>query len=266
MRASVRAIFIVPFTETFEGGVPSLYNDVRGKTTIAFGNLCNTPGEAAALPLIHPGGFPATAAEKIAAWHKVHDDPGGAQAGWRHSAKLTDLRLTRDAMTALAMRRVESNNAELVRRLSDFEDFNACAQLALHSWAWAGGAADPYPHMFAALRERDYALAAVEIFMKEVTPEGIRNTGLIPRNVANRILMKNAARVDAFKLDPDMVEWRVDLTVSEEDTLPSLTNPPSIPPSTRGTVHVAIPGEDVPGSGGVIHLVPDDEPPPDDAA
>lgn len=79
-----------------------------------------------------------------------------------------------------------------------------------------GGAADPYPHMFAALRERDYALAAVEIFMKEMTPEGIRNTGLIPRNVANRILMKNAARVDAFKLDPDMIEWRVDLTVSEE--------------------------------------------------
>ena len=27
--------------------------------------------------------------------------------------------------------------------------------------------------------------------------------------------MKNAARVDAFKLDPDMIEWRVDLTVSE---------------------------------------------------
>ena len=265
MRASVRAIFIVPFTEGFEGGVPCLYNDVRGKTTIAFGNLCNMPGDAAALPLMHPGGIPATTAQKIAAWHRVHDDPGGAQGGWRHSAKLTDLRLTREAMTALAMRRADANNAILIQRLPDFEDFNACAQLALHSWAWAGGAADPYPHMFAALLERDFAVAAVEIFMKEVTPEGIRNTGLVPRNVANRILMKNAARVDAFKLNPDMIEWRIDLTVSEEDTLPSLTNPPSIPPSTGGTVYVATPRRDVTGSGGTSHPFPDEPPPDDDA-
>jgi len=58
-----------------------------------------------------------------------------------------------------------------------------------------------------------------------------------------------------------MIEWRVDLTVREEDTLPSLTNPPSIPTSSGGTVHVVIPGEDVTGSGGIIHpLRGDDDP------
>lgn len=243
MRASVRAIFVVPFTESFEGGVPCCYVDIRGKVTIAYGNLVDTPGEVAALPLVRADGSLASIAEKIALWNVLHDDPHAARGGWTYAAKLSPLRLPREAMTALALRRLDTNNAELVRRLPEFEDFNGCAQLALHSWAWAGGADDPYPHMFAALRGRNFASytrdsegadlltggAALEIFMKEVTPEGLKNNGLVPRNVANRLLMRNAQRIDDYKLDPDLIEWKSLIGVSDVSTVPAIENPASSP-------------------------------------
>lgn len=217
----VRDIWLT-FTEPLEGGVPCLYNDVRGKTTIAYGNLCDTPSEAAALPLMHPGGVPATPAEKIAAWHAVHDDPSGAHLGWRHSATLTDLRLTREGMGALAMTRFDSNERILRARLPDWDTYPACARLAFHSLAWACGANCHYPRLFADAQLRDWAACAIEIHINEWTPEGIHNTGVIPRNKRNEILMRNAQRVDAFHLDPDHLNWDAILGVQDADTLPEL--------------------------------------------
>lgn len=238
----------IAFTESFEGGVPCLYNDIEGKTTIAYGNLCDSPAAVVALPLMHPGGIAATPAEKIAAFHAVHDDPHAAAAGWQYAARLSPLRLTREGMTELALARLEMNNADLVAQLPEFEDYGACAQVALHSWAWACGSRSPFPKMMAAVRARDFASyarkvvdgfetdvltggAAVEIFIKEWTtaPDGtaIKNAGLVPRNVANRILMCNAAHVDAFQLDPDFIEWKIDLTAANAETRPEVGNPPS---------------------------------------
>ncbi len=221
MRSVVREQWLA-FTEPLEGGVACLYNDVRGLTTIAYGNLCNSPGEAAALPLVHPDGTYATTAEKIAAWNTVHNDPNAAAGGWRAAAKLSALRLTREGMTGLALRKLDGNDDALHRRLPDWESYPACAQMAFHSLAWACGAGAHYPRLFSAAQARDWDACSVEITINEWTPEGIHNVGLMPRNVANKILMRNASRVDAFHLDPDILNWHDVIGVSDETTLPDL--------------------------------------------
>ncbi len=226
MRVVVAASWL-DFTEPIEGGVQCLYNDVRGLTTIAYGNLVNTPGEAAALQLVHRDGTFATAAEKIAAWHAVHDDPSSAAGGWRYAAKLTPLRLTRDGMNSLALVKLYDNDRTLLSRLPDWESYPACAQMAFHSLAWACGAKAQFPRLFSDAVRRDWEACAVEIHMNEWTPEGIHNKGLIPRNVANKVLLRNAHRVDAFHLDPDLLDWTHDLTVADIDTEPELANPDS---------------------------------------
>lgn len=233
MRSVVPSAFL-RFTEPLEGGVPCLYNDIYGGTTIAYGDLCNTPAAVVALPLMKPGGIPATAAEKVAAFYAVHDDPLAASKGWRYAATLTTLRLTREAMQALALAKLASNDAALARMLPDWEDYCGHAQLAMHSWAWAVGPASPFSRLFAALKARDFLAAAVEIHIDEDGPDHIHGTaddnrGLIARNVANRILMRNAARTQAYHLDPDELNWTVDLTAAEAATVPTLDNPPSDP-------------------------------------
>lgn len=233
MRSVVPSAFLA-FTEPLEGGVPCLYNDIYGGTTIAYGDLCNTPAAVVALPLMKPGGIPATAAEKVAAFYAVHDDPLAASKGWRYAATLTTLRLTREAMSELALAKLASNDAALRKMLPDWEDYPANVQLAMHSWAWAVGTASPYPRLFAALKARDFVRAAVEVHIDEDGPDHIRGTaddnrGLIARNRANKILLRNAARGQAFHLDPDELNWTVDLTAAEAATTPSLDNPPSDP-------------------------------------
>ncbi len=210
MRDSVRSAWFA-FTEPLEGGIGCLYNDRRGIPTIAYGNAVFTPSEAAALPLMHPGGVPATPAEKIAAWHAVHDDPRAAEAGWTYAAKLSDLRLTREGMQTLALGKLDTNDRILLARLPEWESYNSCAQMGFHSLAWACGANCHFPRLFGDAANRDWDACAVEIYMNEWTPEGIHNVGIIPRNRANAILMRNAQRVDAFHLDPEYLNWQTEL-------------------------------------------------------
>lgn len=232
MRPIVRTTWLA-FTEPLEGGVPCFYNDRRGLTTIAYGDLCNTPSEAAALPMVHPDGTFATTAEKVAAWNVVHNDPRCAEAGWTYAAKLTPLRLTRAGMGALALAKFDTNDRILLARLKDWESYNASLQTAMHSWAWACGPNGHWPRLFQAISDGDLLEAAVQIHMNEWTPEGIHNVGLIPRNVATKLLMRNAHRIDAYHLDPDIIEWRSLLGIDDVPTVPSLENPASSP-----TIHV----------------------------
>jgi GH24 family phage-related lysozyme (muramidase) len=172
---------------------------------------------------MHPGGVPGTTAETIAIWAMLNGNMVAAEAGWKHAARMSDLRLTREGMTALALAKWDSNDRILRARCPDWDTFPACARMALHSLAWACGANAHYPRMFADVNARDFDAAAVEIHINEYTPEGIHNVGVIPRNVANKILMRNAQRVDAFHLDPDFLDWTHDLSVSDNPTLPDLS-------------------------------------------
>lgn len=240
MRSVVRAQWLA-FTEPLEGGVACLYNDVRGLTTIAFGNLVNSPGEVAALPLVWPDGELATVPEKLVAFRAVHDDPKAAKGGWRYAAKLSKLRLTPDGMAGLALAKLEQNDAALHKRLPDWETYPACAQMAFHSLAWACGAGAHFPRLFSAAQARDWDACSVEIHMNEWTPEGIHNRGLIPRNVANKILMRNALRVEAYHLDPDVLDWTHVLGVSDEDTQPVVLTVESVLPSVNTDIMDTVP-------------------------
>ncbi len=223
MRAVVSAQWL-EFTEPIEGGVANWYNDIRGLTTIAYGDLCNTPAEAAALPMVHPDGTFATASEKVAGWQRVHSDPQASFLGWRYAATLTPLRLPRSGMAALALRKLDQNDVAAIGRFPDWESYPACAQMALHSLWWACGPAAHFPRLYSAVAARDWDASSVEISMNEWTPDGKRNVGLIPRNVADRILMLNAQRVDAFHLDPNLLNWTSILGVSEETTQPDFAD------------------------------------------
>lgn len=242
MRPIVRARWF-DFTEPLEGGVANFYADMRqtpehpnGIVTIAYGNAIFTPSEAAALPMVRLDGTPATDAEKIAAWHTVHDDPHARVHGWQYAARLSPLRLPRDGMRALAMARLESNERILSAKLPDrWDDLPACAQMALHSLAWACGANAHFPRLFQDVRDGDFEAAAAEIHMNEWTPEGTLNRGLIPRNVANKILMRNAARVRDFKLDPDTLDWTHDLSVADVVTVPALPDSSASQPTVHPT-------------------------------
>jgi hypothetical protein len=158
---------------------------------------------------------PATMPEITEAWYAVHSDPKCAGLGWRYAATLTDLRLPQDGMTALALEKLDENEGILAKRCATWDVMPACAQMAMHSLAWACGAGAQFPRLFAALDVHDYEAAAVEIHMNEYTPEGIHNAGLVPRNKANAILMRNAARVEAYHLDPDYLNW--DSLITQDD-------------------------------------------------
>ena len=228
----VRAIWL-EFTEALEGGpsAPVIYQDIRGKVTGPYGYLCDSASAVAALALDHPDGRPATAAEKVAAFHAVKNDPYAAKAGWRRAATLSALRFSLASMHAMALERYDSNDRVLRARCPDWDTLPACARCALHSLAWACGPHAHFPRLFTDVNARDFDGASVEIHMNEYTPEGIHNAGLVPRNVRNKLLMKNAQRVDAFHLDPDLLDWVHDLEVSAAPTLrefPSTASSPSI--------------------------------------
>lgn len=221
MRPVVRERWIA-FTEAFEGGVPYLYADIRNLITIAYGNLVDPLSVALSLPLMHPGGVAATKVEITSAWLAVKGDPNAASRGHGYARGLTSLRLTREGMGELALGVLGRNDAALRKRLPDWDDYPACAQMAFHSLAWACGAGARYPRLLSAAQARNWDACSVEIHINEWTPEGIHNKGLIPRNIANKILMRNAQRVDAYRLDYDVIDWVHVLGVQDADTVPEI--------------------------------------------
>jgi hypothetical protein len=63
-----------------------------------------------------------------------------------------------------------------------------------------------------------------------MTPAHNPGNHLEARNAANKMLMLNAARVQDFHLDPDLVGWDQLIGVTELPTVPELPNPPSSEP------------------------------------
>ncbi len=220
------------FTGDIEGGdaAPVIYQDIRGMVTAPYGILCDSAAAVASLPLDHADGSPATYSERVAAFCAVKADPDAARLGWRHAAKLTTLRFSVARMHELALRKLASNERVLLARLPEcWADLGACAQMALHSLAWACGPNAHYPRLFEAVRSRDFTRAASEILINTRTPEGLHNAGLVPRNRANEILMRNAQRVQDYHLDPDLLDWVHVLGVADADTLRELPNAASSP-------------------------------------
>lgn len=221
MKPSVRAAFVW-FTAPLEGIVRHMYLDVKGLVTVAIGNLIDPVSMAVALPFRKAGGVLATRAEITAEWERLKADPHAARMGHRYAAKLTTLRLSDDSIADIVSTKLEANDSLLRARFPEWEQWPADAQLATHSMAWACGPAFRFPLLEDALRARDFGTASVECRMDE---RG--NQGLVPRNIANRVLYLNAAHVVAHGLDPDALYYPRDLALPPvspaADTLPDLS-------------------------------------------
>ncbi len=242
MREVVRASFVA-FTTPMEGCVSWLYADVKNLVTVAIGNLVDPIQVALTLPFVRKDGSAASRDEIATDWLRVKNDPQSARLGHKYTEKLTALRLTLDGINLVVSRKLSQMDQHLAGRFPDYEDWPACGQLAVLSQSWACGPAFNFPKMEEALRARDFAIAAEHCTIREAG-----NPGVIPRNVANRILLHNAQRVADFKLDPDLLDWKQKLGVSGVDTQPDMaalskSEPPSEPtPAPAGSYAAAIEG------------------------
>ncbi|MBA2684752.1 MAG: hypothetical protein H0U66_09700 [Gemmatimonadaceae bacterium] len=216
MRQSVRDAF-VRFTSPMEGVVYWMYLDVKGLLTTAIGNLIDPMQFAMALPWVHFDGTFASRSEIASEWMRVKNDPVAAKRGHRYTEGITQLRLTPSGVDMVVSKKLEQMGQYLASRFPDLEEWNACAQLATLSMSWACGPAFRFPALDQCLRARDFDGAAVHCTINEAG-----NPGVKPRNVAMRILYRNAARVQAFHLEPDLLNWTSDLSVADAPTLPEL--------------------------------------------
>lgn len=243
MKPSVRAAFYA-FNAPLEGVVSWFYADVKGLITIGVGNLVDPIETALALPMYRLDKVRATPDEIRADWNAVKSNPHAAKLGHKYAERLTRLRMRDEDIETLVLRKLDSNVAVLRQGFPEWDSYPADAQMAMCSLAWACGPAwwQPgprrFPRLAAACRARDWLTAEKECHMNEAG-----NPGLIPRNVRNKALFRNAAKVDAEGLDPARLYWPNEPRAWDPDA----DTQPVVVPSVRPQVHQAElgPGFDV---------------------
>lgn len=245
MRPSVRKAFR-PFTAEFEGVCNFAYLDnasPHGLVTTGIGNLIDASPSAAPwrptlrLPWKRKDGTPASDAEKIQDWERVKGKQAWKAKGGGIYATISQLRLTWEDVDTLVFQKLDEHDAIMRQRFPAFEEWCGDLQLLVHSIAWACGAWFEFPKLVYALRDLDLETALLECHINENGKDRIPGTaddnrGLRPRNVANKILVKNADRVRALRLDPETVHYPANLAALEQnliDTARELGNPPSDP-------------------------------------
>lgn len=200
MHQTVRAAFRA-FSTMFEGAVSFMYLDIKGLVTCGVGNLIDPIELALDLPwrwrskggAARPGEL-ASQAEIRREWDGLKARTDLAHLGHRAAEKVAMLELDEGAIMALIVYRLDSNEAILKRHpaFAALEDWPADAQLGLLSMAWAMGPGfgRGWPRFSAACMREDFTAAADACRMADAA-----NPGLVPRNVANRILFRNAGVV-----------------------------------------------------------------------
>lgn len=248
------------FTEALEGGVPWMYADIRNLVTVAYGNLIDPVAMALPLPFEWPNGAKATEQEIRDAWNAIKSNPNAAKRGHLYAKGLTQLALSKEGMGLVAIQKFDANNAILKRRLPDFDSYPSCAQMALHSLAWACGPYFNFGKLIACVQARDWQGAAVSIHINEYTPEGAHNVGLVPRNKRNKMLMLNASRVESYVLDPDCLDWETLLEIPTKPEIEERDTEPTLPTGTVYPAPIEAAGiiSALPGAALAADLHPDD--------
>lgn len=216
MRAAVRDGFM-DFTAKFEGVVSFMYLDVKGLVTTGIGNLIDPIGLALGLPFVHKDGTPASREEIEAEWHAVKAHQEMRLWGGGSFSKVTNLRLTEDGIRTLVQTHMKMDEQWLKHYFPDYDKWPADAQMALHSMAWANGAAfsPGYPSFTKWAKVMDFEGCAKECWIGPVLPTkdtpvdqrkpDPHNPGVHPRNLANYQLFLNAAEVMERGLDPEVL-------------------------------------------------------------
>lgn len=205
MHESVRAAFRA-FSAPLEGVVASMYVDVKGLVTVGIGCLIDPVSLALPLPWRHEkSGELATQAEVAAAWNglKAQRDKF-SKLHFKYAALLNDLRLDDAGVDQLMTQRLLANEKVLRGYFPQFDLFPADAQLAIFSMAWAVGAG--FPQQFGNFR----AAANAQNWTAAIAACGIRtdgNSGIVPRNAANRLCLANAQSVVSQGIPLDTLFW-----------------------------------------------------------
>jgi hypothetical protein len=220
MRSSVLSTF-PSFTAGFEGRLSYMYTDVKGLVTTGVGNLIDPIGAALGLPWKNNSdGSAASQDEIIQEWNTVKSAWPGVQSTGDHA--ITQLHLDPADIDALVASKAQQNDTFIRGQFAGYDNWPGDAQLAIHSMAWAQGANFAgWPHLSAALN------AQPPDFMTAAGPPGdpsadtstrgqawlndTGNPGLRPRNLANKILFQNAARVLAQGWDPSEVYYPTEI-------------------------------------------------------
>lgn len=211
---STRASVVNSYTDwtiPFEGFLPWMYIDALGYVTTGMGNLIDPVSTALGLPWKNTDGSSASPAQIQAAWSAVdaartapkgQKQPSGPGAnGGGTQGGLTSIRITKDDVQALVAAKMKQNEAFIADNLQGYAAAPADAQLAVHSMAWAMGPgfAQTWTQFKNAFAQGDYAGAAAQ--------SNMQGTGIAMRNMANKLLLTNAAQVTATKKDPDTLYY-----------------------------------------------------------
>jgi hypothetical protein len=207
-RASVIDSF-VSWSTPLEGYTDYLYTDAEGLVTTGMGNLVDSmaAGQTMHVNCGHgtskPCGQAAPTAmarslpwsgDIAADWVKIKTAWPGVQS--TACKGITSARLSADAVRALVSSKLRAMEPFLMQ-LPGFAQAPADAQLAVYSMAWAMGPgfAKTWIAFRTAFGVGDYASAAAQSHMQGV--------GIDIRNLANKLLLTNAALVKSLGLDPD---------------------------------------------------------------
>ena len=209
-RASVVNSF-VGWSKPLEGLTNYPYTDAEGLVTTGLGNLIDAmaAGQTMHSNCGHGTSTPCgqsapTGTARALSWSPNNLDADWAKikAAWPGTqstacAGITSSRLSSDAIQTLVATRMKSNEADLIRLLPGYASAPADAQLAAMSMAWAMGSGFPtkFPSFSKAFNAGDYAGAAAQSHMQGV--------GIDMRNLANKLLLLNAAAVKAAGLSSD---------------------------------------------------------------
>lgn len=215
MKASVRSAF-VSFTAPLEGVVPFMYLDILGLVTTAIGNLIDPKEHAHACPFVRMDGTPATRQEISEDWERVKGRQDMKLRGGFAFRSVAQLRLTPVGIEQVVFLKLDQMERELKKRFPEFEEWPADAQLATLSMSWACGPHFRFPSLADALQKKDFAAAARHCHINTDGPDGVAGTlddnrGVIPRNVANKAMYRNAAVVARDSLDYEKLFYATEL-------------------------------------------------------
>ncbi len=250
MTDPVRA-YAPTFADKFEGKVPWMYLDVKGLVTVARGNLVDPVQYALPLTFMTQDGREADVNEVLSQWNTIKAAKHLAKVGHRgvwlvvEKAGQQVLKMSDAEMDRLFFQKFDQNETHLRFRFPDMPSWPQDARLFVHSMAWACGPSFRFPLLEAFLRAKQF-----QNCIKEANINSVGNLGVEPRNVANRILLQNAAVVVMSGIDTDVLHYPKALKFppSEAQALP-VGDVPSEPAGENPN------SELVQGSGPTIHIV-----------
>ncbi len=227
------------FADRFEGKVPWMYLDVKGLVTVARGNLVDPVQYALPLTFMTKDGREADVNEVLVQWNAIKAAKFLAKAG--HMAVINMLgdkllQMSEQEMNRVFFQKFDQNERHLTGRFPEMPQWPQDARLFAHSMAWACGPGFRYPLLEAFLRAQQFGNAVAECTIDETG-----NPGVVKRNVANRILLRNAEKVVMSSTDRKELHYPTELKVppSEAQAFTAGENPNSeIMTGSGSTIHI----------------------------